>query len=167
MFTAPGGHGTEYFRNIPEAYRKAAEDQTVRMPKTPEEARQQVEALKQRGVDGIKAILEPGQGGVVFKRMDVAILRAMAEEARAQKLPIVVHTGDSRDVADALSAGANGIEHGSIAREIPDALFPQMKARGVAYDPTLTALGGLHGISPTAAWIRWIGRWFCKSAPPD
>jgi imidazolonepropionase-like amidohydrolase/ABC-type multidrug transport system permease subunit len=138
MFTAKGGHGTEYFRNIPEAYRKAAEDQTVRTPATQAEARQQVDALKQAGVDGIKAILETGQGGVVFERMDVAILAAVAAEARAKKLPIVVHTGDARDVADALFAGANGIEHGSSREEIPAALFQQMKDAGVYYDPTLS-----------------------------
>jgi imidazolonepropionase-like amidohydrolase len=138
MFTAPGGHGTEYFRNIPEAYRKAAEDQTVRTPATAEEARKQVAALKQGGVDGIKAILEAGQNGFAFHRMDVAILRAIATEARAKGLPIVVHTGDAKDVADALASGANGIEHGSSREEIPAALFNQMKVAGVYYDPTLS-----------------------------
>jgi imidazolonepropionase-like amidohydrolase/ABC-type multidrug transport system permease subunit len=143
MFTAAGGHGTEYFKNLPEQARKAAEDQTVRTPRTPEEARQQVQALKQRGVDGIKAILESGQAGMLFNRMDVTILRALAEEARAQKLPIVIHTGDSRDVADALSANANGIEHGSVRETLPAELFVRMKAQGVAYDPTLTVVEGI------------------------
>jgi len=142
MFTAPGGHGTEYLRYIPEAYRKAAEAQIVRTPGTPEEARQQVDALKQIGVDGIKAILEAGQNGFVFQRMDVAVFRAVAAEARAKALPIVVHTGDSRDVADALGAGVNGIEHGSSRDEIPLALFEQMKAGGVTYDPTMSAWEG-------------------------
>jgi len=147
MFTAKGGHGTEYFRNIPEAYRKAAEDQTVRTPATPEEARQQVDALQQAGVDGIKAILESGQSGVVFERMDVAILSAVAAEARAKKLPIVVHTGDARDIADALFAGITGIEHGSSREEIPPALFQQMKDAGVYYDPTLSVWQGFTDIA--------------------
>jgi len=138
MFTASGGHGTEYFKNLPEQFRKSAEEQTVRTPKTPEEAKQQVDELKRRGVDGIKAILEAGAAGMLFNRMDVSMLRAVAEEARAQKLPITMHTGDSRDVADALNAGTDGIEHGSMRDQIPDALFAQMKAQGVAYDPTLT-----------------------------
>ena len=138
MFTASGGHGTEYFKNLPAQLRKSAEEQTVRTPKTPDEARQQVDQLKRRGVDGTKAILEAGAAGMLFNRMDVSILRAVAEEARAQKLPITIHTGDSRDVADALSAGTDGIEHGSMRDQIPDALFVQMKAHEVAYDPTLT-----------------------------
>ncbi|HTW63544.1 MAG TPA: amidohydrolase family protein [Bryobacteraceae bacterium] len=147
MFTAPGGHGTEYFREIPEAYRKAAEDETVRTPATPDEARRQVDALKKAGVDGIKAILEAGQSGFVFPRLDVAILRAVAAEARAQSLPIVVHTGDARDVADALNAGVSGIEHGSARELIPAALFQQMKAQGVYYDPTLSVWEGFTDVA--------------------
>jgi len=146
MFTAAGGHGTEYAKNIPEQYRKSFEEQIARTPQTPEEARKQVDDLKQRGVDGIKAILEAGQAGMLFNRLDVSILRAIAEEARAQKLPIVIHTGDARDVADALAAGTNGIEHGSVRERIPDALFAQMKAQGVAYDPTLTAVEGFAAL---------------------
>jgi imidazolonepropionase-like amidohydrolase len=140
MFTAAGGHGTEYFKNLPEQIRKSAEDQTVRIPPTPEEARRQVDELKKRGVDGIKAILEAGASGMFFNRMDVSILRAVAEEARVQKLPVTVHTGDSRDVADALAAGINGIEHGSTRDQIPQELFDQMKTQDVAYDPTLTVV---------------------------
>jgi imidazolonepropionase-like amidohydrolase/ABC-type multidrug transport system permease subunit len=140
MFTAPGGHGTEYFKNIPEQYRKSAEEQTVRIPKTSEEAKQQVDQLKQRGVDGIKAILETGAAGMLFNRLDVSLLRAVADEARAQKLPLTVHTGDSHDVADALSVGTNGIEHGSMRDKISAALFAQMKSQAVAYDPTLTVV---------------------------
>jgi imidazolonepropionase-like amidohydrolase len=146
MFTAAGGHGTEYFKNLPEEARKAAEDQTVRTPKTPDEARQQVDALQQRGVDGIKAILEAGQAGMLFNRLDVAILQAVADEAHARKLPIVIHTGDSRDVDEALQVQASGIEHGSARDRIPDALFAQMKAQGVAYDPTLTVLEGFTAL---------------------
>ena len=146
LFTAPGGHGTEYFRNMPEQYRKQAEEQSVRVPQTPDEARREVDELKQRGVDGIKAILEAGAAGMLFKRLDPDILRAIAAQAHAQKLPIVVHTGDSRDVADALSVGADGIEHGSTRDKIPDALFAQMKAQGVTYDPTLTAIEGIQAV---------------------
>ncbi len=146
MFTAPDGHGTEYFRNMPEQYRKQAEEQTVRVPKTAEEARAQVDELRKRGVDGIKAILEAGASGMLFKRLDLELLRAIASEARVQKLPIVVHTGDSRDVADALSVAASGIEHGSDRDKIPDALFVQMKTQGTFYDPTLTALEGIEAV---------------------
>src|SRR5262249_31875723 len=144
--TAAGGHGTEYFKDLPEQARKAAESQTVRTPASADEARTQVQQLKQRGVDGIKAILETGQAPVLFNRMDIAILRAIAEEARAQKLPLVVHTADSHDVADAIGVSANGIEHGSFRDKIPDDLFARMKAQGMAYDPTLTVVEGFNAV---------------------
>ena len=53
-----------------------SEAQLVRVPKTADEARQQVDELKIRGVDGIKAILESGFGeGMLYNRMDVALFR--------------------------------------------------------------------------------------------
>jgi imidazolonepropionase-like amidohydrolase/ABC-type multidrug transport system permease subunit len=146
MFTATGGHGTEYFKGLPEQARKSAEEQMVRTPQSPDEARRQVDGLKQRGVDCVKAILEAGQAGLLFNRLDVSILQAIAQEARAQKLPMSIHTGDSKDVADALAAGANSIEHGSLRDEIPEPLFAQMKAKNVAYDPTLTAVEGFLAV---------------------
>ena len=140
MFTAAGGHGTEYIQYVPEQMRAQFEAQLVRLPKTAEEARAQVDALKKLGVDGIKAILEAGPPAKPIPRLDPAILRAIAEAARADGLPIVCHTGDSRDISDALDAGVNGIEHGSHRDLIPDALLARMKQMGVAYDPTLAVV---------------------------
>lgn len=143
LFTVEGGHGTEYFRQMPQYARDAAEREFTRLPKTPDEARAQVDALKRAGVDGIKVILEAGAGGTVFNRMDLSILRAIAEQAHADSLPVVAHTGDSHDVGDALSVRVDGIEHGSVRDEIPDALFAQMKRQGTAYDPTLSVVEGI------------------------
>jgi imidazolonepropionase-like amidohydrolase len=143
LFTTEGGHGTEYFKQMPPSIRDMAEREFVRLPKTPEEARSQVGALKRAGVNGIKAILEAGAGGRVFNRLDVRILQAIAAESHAQSLPVVVHTGDSHDVADALATGIDGLEHGSVRDEIPDALFQQMQRQGVAYDPTLAVIEGI------------------------
>jgi imidazolonepropionase-like amidohydrolase/ABC-type multidrug transport system permease subunit len=143
MFTAPGGHGTEYIQYVPEAMRSAFAQQLVRLPKSPEEARKQVDELKKQGVDGIKAILEGGPAGHSIPRLDPALLRAIAVQARADGLPIVVHTGNARDVTDALDAGVNGIEHGSLREVLPEALFTRMKQSGVFYDPTLAVAEAL------------------------
>ena len=64
--------------------------------------------------------------------------QAIAQEAHAQRLPLAVHTGDVRDVTDAVSADANSIEHGSFREAIPDALFQQMVSKKIFYDPTLS-----------------------------
>ncbi|MGB7129715.1 MAG: amidohydrolase family protein [Candidatus Sulfotelmatobacter sp.] len=138
MFTAPGGHGTEYGKNLPAPLRSAFEKETTRLPSSSDEAKQQVDALKERGVDCIKAILESGAGGSVFNRLDTGIFDAIAQEAHADALPLAVHTGDARDVADAVQAKADSIEHGSFREKIPDALFAQMAKQGTFYDPTLS-----------------------------
>jgi imidazolonepropionase-like amidohydrolase len=83
-------------------------------------------------------VLESGGGETLFNRLDTALLRAIAQEAHAQGLPLAVHTGDVRDVTDALAVGAQSIEHGSFREPIPDALFTQMVRQGTFYDPTLS-----------------------------
>jgi imidazolonepropionase-like amidohydrolase/ABC-type multidrug transport system permease subunit len=137
MFTTEGGHGTEFFEGMPEAVKRLALQQWVRLPHSSDEARQQVRELKAAGVDGIKGILEAGVAGGIFNRMDVRFLEAAADEAQVQKLPVVVHTGSAQDIADALRAGASGIEHGSTRDRVPDELLLHMAKAGASYDPTL------------------------------
>ncbi|MGA7216703.1 MAG: amidohydrolase family protein, partial [Candidatus Sulfotelmatobacter sp.] len=74
----------------------------------------------------------------VFNRLDTGIFDAVAQQAHADSLPLAVHTGDARDVADAVQAQANSVEHGSFREKIPDALFDQMAKQGTFYDPTLS-----------------------------
>ncbi|HTZ95562.1 MAG TPA: amidohydrolase family protein [Terriglobales bacterium] len=147
LFTAPGGHGTEYFKDLPPPIRDQLNQQFLRLPASPEQARQQVDDLKKQGVDCIKAILESGGGGLVYNRMDTGLFDAVAQEAHADNLPLAVHTGDARDVADAVQAKANSIEHGSFREAIPDALFAQMAAQGSFYDPTLSVGEAFKDIS--------------------
>ena len=58
LFTAQGGHGTEYFKDLPPKIREQAEAQFTRIPASAEEARRQVDELKHADVDCIKAVLE-------------------------------------------------------------------------------------------------------------
>ena len=139
MFTAPGGHGTEYARYVPESMRAQFEAQIARLPKNSDEARQQVDDLKKLGVDGIKAILESGPPAHPIPRLDATLLRAIAAESRADNLPIVCHVGDLRDVEDALDAQVNGIEH-SPRQPLTPELIARMKQSGVFFDPTLAVV---------------------------
>jgi imidazolonepropionase-like amidohydrolase/ABC-type multidrug transport system permease subunit len=136
VFTAAGGHGTEYFKQLPPGIRDAAVKQFTRMPGSADEARHQVDELKKQGVDCIKAILETGTGR--FNRLDTGLFEAVAREAHADHLPLAVHTGDVRDVTDAVEAQAASIEHGSFRQAIPDPVFDQMARQGTFYDPTLS-----------------------------
>jgi imidazolonepropionase-like amidohydrolase/ABC-type multidrug transport system permease subunit len=146
LFTAEGGHGTEYFKYIPAQYRDKALSQFARLPKTPEEARKMVDDLKAQHIDGIKAVLESGAAGANFNRLDLNILNAIAAQAHAQGLPVTVHTGNAQDVTEALEAGANGIEHGSFRDKIPDQTFARMAKQGVYYDPTLSVAEGFRDL---------------------
>ena len=138
MFTSEGGHGTEFLHYVPQAVRSNIAAQLVRIPKSPEEARKMVDDLKGDGIDGIKVILEAGWGqGMLFDRLDLLLARAVAEEAHAKNLPVAVHTGDARDVTDAIDIGATSIEHGSLRDEIPDSVLARMAQRSIYYDPTL------------------------------
>jgi imidazolonepropionase-like amidohydrolase/ABC-type multidrug transport system permease subunit len=123
MFTAEGSGASGFVGSVPESMRA----QWVRTPKTEDEARSQVRELKAAGVDCVKAILESG----------LPSFRAIAREARGQDLPLAVHTGDARDVADAVEAGASSIEQGSWHDGLPDALLQKMAKQGVYLDPTL------------------------------
>jgi imidazolonepropionase-like amidohydrolase/ABC-type polysaccharide/polyol phosphate export permease len=138
MFTAEGGHGTEYAKMLPANMRQTFTAETVRTPHTAAEAKQQLEALKEKGVDCVKAILESGSGGMQFNRMDLKIYGAVATAAKSEGLPVATHTGDARDVQDAIEAGTNTVEHGSMRDRIPEEAFRTMLSKGIAYDPTLS-----------------------------
>ncbi|HLK64822.1 MAG TPA: amidohydrolase family protein [Bryobacteraceae bacterium] len=138
IFTVENGHGTEFVQNVPESARDAMKAQLIRTPKTPEEARRQVRDLKAAGVDGIKAILEAGWGdGMLYDRLDLLLVRSVAEEARSQNLPLATHTGDARDVTDGVEVGSASIEHGSWRDEVPDAVLDRMVRQGVYLAPAL------------------------------
>jgi imidazolonepropionase-like amidohydrolase len=118
--------------------REMAEREFLRLPASPGEAREMLRELAGQRVDGIKAVLETGHRGTLFERMDVTILAALADEARTQGLPLMVHTGDARDVADAIDVGAAGVEHGSFREPLSDELVARLVASGTTYNPTLS-----------------------------
>ncbi|MGA2113659.1 MAG: amidohydrolase family protein [Bryobacteraceae bacterium] len=141
LFTAANGHSAEFTWYVPDAMRRSVKAQLVRTAKTAGEARAQVGELKRRGVDGITAILEAGWGqGRLYDRLDLFLIRAIAEEARARDLPLGVHTGDARDVFDAVDIGAASVEQGSWRDELPDSLLERMARERVDLDPTLSVV---------------------------
>ena len=142
LFTVANGHGTEYARYVPESYRATFNEQFLRLPKSPDEARKMVDDLASKHVNAIKGILDAGEEVHRFERMNLDILRAVVEEAHARGLPASIHTGHSVDVADAVAMGANSIEHGSYVDRIPDSVLAEMKAKGIAFDPTLSVVEG-------------------------
>ena len=164
LFTTTGGHGTEYFRAMPEPVRKQLDAQFVRIPKSDADAKAMVDALKAMGVDGIKAVMEAGAGATHFERMDPRILAAIGASAKSDGLRMAVHTGDPRDIEDAIAAGASSIEHGSYRQRIPDADFALMAKNGIAYDPTLSVGEAFQQFA--AGKLDLLGRSLVQQAAP-
>ena len=139
LFTAEGGHPEEIVKMFPANLRDQAKDQFLREPRNEAEARSQVDELKKKGVDCIKAVLEQGNSEVgAFTRLDSALYRAVVDQATKDGLPVATHTGSLADMSLAIDAGTTTIEHGAMMDEISSAVFDHMKARNVAYDPTLS-----------------------------
>ena len=101
-------------------------------PKSPQEARSQIAELRKQGVDGIR--ISAGAG------MDASTLKAIAEEARSARLPIVASTADAQGVTGAVAANVTGIDRGALNESLPPAIFAQMKQAGVFYDPILAII---------------------------
>jgi imidazolonepropionase-like amidohydrolase len=140
MFTTEGGYGMEVFDDLPEPVQSILAPQLLRLPHSEDEARQQVRELDREGVDAIKAVFESGEDGPLPPRMDVSLLRALAEESAIHGLPFIVHTRTSQDVRDAVDAGARGIEHGAYHDPLPGDVIAQMVEKEVFYSPTLSML---------------------------
>ena len=151
LFTAVGGHGTEYLNAMPSSMRAQARDQFLRIPKDPDDATAMVGALKRDGVDGIKAILQGDFGHVRFVRLDRPIYEAVARAAHASGLPLATHTHTLRDVEDAIAAHSETIEHGSPVDLIPPADFAAMRENGLAYDPTLSVVAVFRDLAAGSA----------------
>jgi imidazolonepropionase-like amidohydrolase/ABC-type multidrug transport system permease subunit len=152
LFTAPGGHPTELLKYFPAPLQRTGEQQFIRLPKNADEARRQVDDLKQAGVDCIKAVLEAGNSEFgSFNRLDTGIYDAIISEAIKNGLPSATHTGRASDVKDAADAATSSVEHGSALDLIPAATFAEMKEKNIAYDPTLSvieAIVDLHTRNP-------------------
>ena len=144
LFTAPGGHGTEYSRNMPDGIRQQFEAQMTAAYSQPSEATARVDALATQGVDGIKVVLESGGQGVLFERLDLSVFDAVTAAAARHHLPVVVHTGSPQDVQDAADRNVAGVEHGSMQYLLSDDLLKQLAAKNIRYDPTLAVLDSIR-----------------------
>ena len=61
--------------------------------------------------------------------------------------PLATHTGEVADMEEAVASGTTSVEHGSMRGLIPPAVFEQMRVKGIAYDPTLSAVEALGSLA--------------------
>lgn len=104
-------------------------------------------------VEGVKAVREQGAAGADWIKLygdyrvgpdggtrptfSQAEMNAMVAAAHDSGRPVAVHVASDEGVRRAVLAGADTVEH---AYGTSEATFQLMKARGVAYVPTLTAV---------------------------
>lgn len=144
LFTAEGGHPTEILAAMPAGARASGEKQFLRLPKSPDEARRQVDELKSARVDCTKSVLENGSPVLGhFNHLDPAIYRAVVDQSRKDGLVSATHTGNAADVFEAAEAGTNTVEHGSARDQIPASTLAELKTKNIAYDPTLSVIEGI------------------------
>ncbi|MCW0203483.1 MAG: amidohydrolase family protein [Rhodanobacter thiooxydans] len=92
-----------------------------------------------RGADWIKlyADYRVGAHGQTMPTLSPAEIRAMVEAAHQIGRPVAAHAASEAGVRNAAEAGVDTIEHGYGASE---ATFKLLKQKGIAYEPTLTAV---------------------------
>lgn len=144
LFTAPGGHPTEILAAMPKPVQASGEKQFIRLPKSADEARRQVDELKTAGVDCTKSVLESGSAVLGhFDHLDREIYRAIVDQSRKDGLPAATHTGDAADVLEAAEAGTQTVEHGSARDDIADTTLAALRSKNIAYNPTLSVIEGI------------------------
>jgi imidazolonepropionase-like amidohydrolase len=138
--TAPGGHpaGTIYRGN------RYIIEHAVRQIADVNNAREEVRKLAEGRVDCIKAIysdINPMDTARKVPRLPLGVLGALADETHRHNLRLMVHTGTPQESMDAVTAGADSIEHGILpgasSLDFDDDLIKMMLDKGTYFVPTL------------------------------
>jgi imidazolonepropionase-like amidohydrolase len=131
--SVPGGHGDSYFRPEVQVQRDG-------LINGPEEARRAVRELVKMRADVIKLLVT---GGVMTDGSDVGLLQWAPDElhaaiAQAHQLGrrVAGHCHGAAGVKEAIKAGLDTVEHGTLLDEEAIAL---MQRHGTYYVPTLVA----------------------------
>jgi len=140
LATAPGGHGTEYGMTIPTLT-------------TPAEAQAWVDARIAEGSHFIKIVMEEGGSYRNFKTLDVPTVTALINAAHLRGKQAVVHISTLKDARLALEAGADGLVHLFMGKDIDAAdmasLVKLAKARKAFVVPTFSVLESIAGLKET------------------
>jgi imidazolonepropionase-like amidohydrolase len=103
---------------------------------TPEEARAQVDADAEAGVDWIKIRVDDNLGS--SQKMSKETYTAVIEQAHEHGLKVTAHLYYLEDAKGLLDAGVDLIAHSVRDVEVDDELIATLKEKGVCLVPTLT-----------------------------
>jgi imidazolonepropionase-like amidohydrolase len=139
LVTAPGGHGTEYPIPIPTLENGG-------------DAQAFVDARIAEGSHFIKVVMEDGLGERHFNSLDPATVKAVIDAAHRRGKLAVVHISTLANARAALDAGADGLAHlflgKQLAQQDADSLAGLAAARGAFVIPTFSVLESMAGVKP-------------------
>jgi len=119
-------------------------------PKTPDEARGDVDAMASRHADFVKIWVDNMHGSK--PSMDPAVYRAVIEEAHRDKLPVAAHMYYLADAKSLVTDGVNVLAHSVRDQPVDEELLSAVKQRGVYYIPTLTVDWSFFGFAEDPKW---------------
>jgi enamidase len=136
MFTAPGGHPVARFRQAGQGDTSFIA-QVTRQLAGPAEAQIAVNRIS-RSVSFVSVVLERREPDL--PRMAPSVLYMVTAAAHEHGLPVFAHVSSLEDLALALAAGADGIEHLPFDQPIDSLTLAELRERRTFVDPTLHAI---------------------------
>ncbi len=155
VFTAPGGYPVGRLRRAGQGDTSYIA-QVARQVIGPGEAAEAVKTIA-GSVDFVSVVLER-RGEPELPRLTPSVLYTICTAADERDLPVLAHVSTLEDLALALAAGVDGIEHIPYDQAIDSLTLVELRERGITVDPTLQAieqyLGELLGDTASARRAR-------------
>src|SRR5262245_38729086 len=123
----------------------------VLAPKTPEEARKQVDDVAAMKSDIIKIRVDDNLGAT--QKMPPEIYKAVIDESHKKGMRTAVHLFYLDDAKSVLDAGADFIAHSIRDKDVDDAVIAMLKRRDICVCPTLTREVSTFVYESTPSWF--------------
>ena len=118
---------------------------------TPNEARQQVDRLAEKGADLVKMWVDSHHG--TFQKLKPHVCEAIIDQAHKRGLLAVAHLYELADAKLLAEAGLDVIVHSVRDADVDRGLIRRLLARGVTYSPTLTREQSTYVYADSPEWL--------------
>lgn len=129
-----------------------APDQLFR-PRSPEEARKDVDKMAADGTDLVKIWVDDFDHSLPVK-MDPAVIAAVIDESHRHHIRVAAHIHDLDDAEHVVAAGVDILAHGVRDRAVPASFVQTLKSRGIWYIATLQLDEATTAWADQAPWTR-------------
>ncbi len=143
VLSAPEGHPSVTIFGGNPWMRERIVAETARV----EEARQTIDRLAEKGVDGIKIVYQGSDdegpaylydGRIGIRRLPLEVMETIIEESHRHGLRVTAHTFEEEGVIAVVEAGIDSLEHGVVdTTPVSERVIEILRDRGVFYVPTL------------------------------